>query len=107
MTHLQRRYLGKNADILMTITTRDHFCEKSQHKPPILTIILPVAHVENCRGPWIARGLEKPRYIWRELESVFKIAGDRDPKEFLHMEWELCGMWTDLEGESYYFTVIS
>ena len=41
MTHFWRKQLGKEADVLMTITARDHFWEKSQQEPPILAIVLP------------------------------------------------------------------
>ena len=46
MTHLWRKQLGKDTDLLMTIAAGDHFWEKSQHEPLILTIILPFAYVE-------------------------------------------------------------
>ena len=51
MTHLWRKQLGKDADILMTITAGDHFWGKSQHEPLILAIILPLAYIENYRAP--------------------------------------------------------
>ena len=32
MTHLWRKHLGKDTDVLMTITAGDHFWDKSPHK---------------------------------------------------------------------------
>ena len=92
MTHLWRRQLGKDADVLATITAGDHFWEKSQHEPLIIAIVLPFAYVENYREPWIARGLEKPEALREELEAGFKIAAGRNPKQFSDMDGELCRM---------------
>ena len=39
-------------------------------------------------------------YTWIELESGFKIARSRNPREFSHMDRELYGMWKDPEGRS-------
>ena len=100
MTHLRRKYFGKDADVLMTITTGDHFWDKSQHKLLILAIILPFAHVENYRGRWIARGLEKTKSLWKELEAGFKITVGRNPKEFPRIDRKLCGMWKDPDVRS-------
>ena len=47
MAHLWMKQLGKDTDVLMTITAIDHFWGKSQHEPLILAIILPRVYVEN------------------------------------------------------------
>ena len=60
MTHLWITHLGKDVDVLMIITAGDHFWDRSQHEPLILTMVLPSAHVKTYRGPWVAHGLKKP-----------------------------------------------
>ena len=95
MTHLWRKQLGKDADVLMTITATDHFWDKSQHEPLILAIVLPFAYDKTHRGPWITRGLEKPESLREEFEASSKIAGGRNPSQFYHMDGELCGMWNN------------
>ena len=100
MTHLWRKHLGKDADVLMTIVTGDHIWYRSQHEPLILTIVLPFAYVENYRGPWIARGLETPESLKKELEPGFKIACGQDPNRIPDMDRTLCYLWKDLGGRS-------
>ena len=100
MTYLWRKQLGNDADVFMTITVRDHFWEKHQHKPLILAIVLPFAYVENYSRPWIARGLEKSETFWKEFKAGFKITGSRNPIQFPHMDGKLCIMWGDPEGRS-------
>ena len=80
--------MGKDADVLMTITAGDHFSEKTQHKPLILAIVLPFAYVKTHRGPWIAHGLEKPKTLREKFEAGFKITGGRNPTQFPHMVLE-------------------
>ena len=75
MMHIWRKHLGKDADVLMTITARDHFWDKSQHKPLVLAIVLPFAYVEKYRGTWVARGLEEPESLRKELEAGRNITG--------------------------------
>ena len=101
MRYLWRTHLGNDdVDILITIATRDHLWDKSQHKPLILAIVLPFAYVKTYSGPWIARGLGKPEYHKKELEPGFKITGGRDPREFPDMDGTLCCLWKVPEGRS-------
>ena len=100
MTHLWRKQLGKDFDILMTITAGGHFWDKSQHEPLILAIVLPLVYVETYRAPWTARGLEKSEALWTEHKAGFKIAGGRDPTQYPNMDRKLCRMWQDPEGRS-------
>ena len=84
----------------MTITVGDHFWDKPQHKPPILTIVLPFGYIETYRGSWIAHGLEKLEPLRTELKAGFNIAGVRDPAQFSNTDGELCRMWQDPEGRN-------
>ena len=47
MTPLSRKHLGKDMDIIWTVGTGDHFWNKSQHEPLIITIVLPAAYFEE------------------------------------------------------------
>ena len=100
MTYLCRKQLGKDADVLMTITTGDHFWDKSQHASLILAIVLPFTCVKTYRGPWVARGLKKSETLLKDLKAGFKITGGRNPTEFPHMDRKLRGMWINPEGRS-------
>ena len=100
MIHLWRKHLGKDADVLTTIITRNHFWERSQHGPLILAIVLPFAYVKTYRGPWVAHGLEKSESLRKELEAGFKIDEGRNPTKFPHMGRMLCGMRKNTEGRS-------
>ena len=100
MPHLWRKHLGKDSDVLITITTGDHFWDKSQHEPLIFIIVSSLAYVKKYRGPWFARRLEEPESLQKELKAGFKIAGARKPKEFTHMDGKLRRMWEDPEGRS-------
>ena len=79
MTHLWRKQLGKDSDVLMNIAAGDYFWDKFQHKPLMLIIVLPFAYVETHRGSWIAQGFEKSKTLREEFEAGFKIAGGRNP----------------------------
>ena len=83
MTHLWRLHLGKDVDILMTITAEDHFWEKSQHEPRILAIVLPFAYVETYRGPWDAHGLENLNLFGKNSKLVSRLLGAGVPRNFL------------------------
>ena len=102
MTHLWRRNLGKDADLLCTIAVGDHFWSRDQHEPLILAVVLPLAHVADHRGPWLARGTDEAERFSTELTFGFKLAkapgklGPEDVPERLHdVGGELWEMWKD------------
>ena len=59
MTHCWQKSLSKDADLLFQAQDGDHCWSKDQHEPLIIDIVLPVAHIPQYRGPWVARGFDK------------------------------------------------
>ena len=73
MTHLCRRQLSKDVDVLFTINVGLSFWTYSIHEPLIVLIILPLAHVSNYRVTWMLRGVLHPlkyRTIWRPDSNI-------------------------------------
>ncbi len=56
MTHMWRRDLGKNADILFTVPAGVTFWGGTQLEPLIVAIVFPLAHVSDHTGPWAIKG---------------------------------------------------
>ena len=53
MTHLFRKQLLKDADMLLfTVKSGLSFWPFSMHEPLIVLIVLPLVHVQNYSGPW-------------------------------------------------------
>ena len=79
MTHLWRKHLGKDADLMFTVTPGEHFWGKPQHEPLIGAVFLPLAHVNDYRGPWLVKGSDEAQSLTRELSAGFKYSRDRRP----------------------------
>ena len=56
MTHLWRRKLSKDADVLFTIDMGPSSWPFSMHEPLIVLIVLSLDHVSNLICPWVLRG---------------------------------------------------
>ena len=96
MTHLWRKTLSKDADLMFTVATGDrHFWETSQHEPLIVAIVLPLSYCENYRGPWVARGTPESLRAQHELEAGFKLGTKRDSGESHVVEGVLREVWSD------------
>ena len=87
MTHLCRRQLSKDTDVLFTINVGPFFLLYSMHEALVLLILLPVAHVPNYRGPCVLWGISQTLEVQDHLEAGFK-----------HPEIHGCGKFHDLEG---------
>jgi hypothetical protein len=72
MTHMWRRDLGKNADILFTVPAGVPFWGGTQFEPLIVAIIFPLAHVSGYTGPWAVKGTDMGAYYERALGEGFK-----------------------------------
>ena len=57
------------------------------HEPLIVEFVLPLAHVSNCRGPWVLRGSYPAPELQEDMEPGFK-----------YYELHGCGKLHDLEG---------
>ena len=93
MTHLWRKHLGKYADLMFTVTTGEHFWGKPQNEPLIVAVVLPLAHVNDYRGPWLVKGSDEAQSLTRELSAGFKYSQDRKTQGIFDVEGPLCGLW--------------
>ena len=59
MTHMWRKDLMKNADLLFTVPAQVPFWTAGQFEPLIVAIVLPLMHVPRYTGPWLVRGTNK------------------------------------------------
>ena len=100
MTHLWRKHLGKDADLILTVTLGEKFWGKPQHEPLIVTVVIPLSHVNDYRGPWLVKGYDEAQSLTRELSTGFKYSRDRRPQGPFDVEGPLCGLWQYTEGGS-------
>ena len=56
MTFLWRNHMGKEADLMFTVTVGIPFWGFGEHEPLIITLFLPVVSWRNWRGPWKIKG---------------------------------------------------
>ena len=72
MTHLWRKNLGKDADLMFTVESNVHFWGSSQHEPLIFAIVLPFSYTPDYSGPWVARSTPQTWEWAAELNAGFK-----------------------------------
>ena len=77
MTHMWRRDLGKNADILFVVPVGVPFWGADQFEPLIVVIVFPLAHVRNYTGPWEIKGTDLGLRYEHALGEGFKRSGTR------------------------------
>jgi hypothetical protein len=56
MTHLWRKQLAKDSDVVITLDTGNPSWPAQMHEPLLILIVLPFAYVPGYRGPWVAKG---------------------------------------------------
>ena len=100
MTHLWRKSLAKDMDVLFTVQVGDHFWDTTQHEPLIVALVLPLCHVANYRGPWLAGGTPKARKLVRELDLGFKYNKNPRHTGLPELDGALCSMWKDAARRS-------
>ena len=59
MTHLWRKDLMQNVDILFTVPAQVPVWTSGQFKPLIVAVILPLSHVPRYTGLWVVKGTDK------------------------------------------------
>ncbi len=95
MTHMWRRGLGKNADILFTVPTGVPFWGGPQFEPLIVAIVFPLAHVSHHTGPWTVKGTDMGEYYEHALKEGFKRPpngpGTGRPLTVGHGAWDSSG----------------
>ena len=75
MTHLWRKSLGKDADVMFHVPAGSCFWPKAMHEPLIVAIVLPLKHVPCYRGPWVLRGTTDSDELSKQLVAGFKEPG--------------------------------
>ncbi len=97
MTHLWRKNLGKDTDVLFTVPAGVSFWASGQIEPLIVAIVFPLAHVPSYTGPWVVRGTDEGERYERTLINGFK--GNLTGK--LHeLDGSLQRVWEDAASRS-------
>ena len=88
MTHLWRKDLMKNADLLFTVPAQVPFWTPGQFEPLIVAVILPLSHVPRPRytGPWVVKGTDKGEQTTLTLRHGFKMGEQDDTGEFHELD---------------------
>ena len=76
MTHLFRRSLGKDADLMFEAASGSWFWPLPMHEPLIVIVVLPIVYVPRYRGPWVLRSSQRSRDTAEKLKSGFKLGPD-------------------------------
>ena len=98
MTHLWRKALSKDADIMFTVNVGASFWPTSMHEPLIVLIVFPISHASNHRGPWTLRGGCAALEAKNRLETGFKNHTLPGRREFYDLERPLLGV-RDIQEE--------
>ena len=95
MTHLWRKELGKDADVLFTVACGTPFWPEKMHEPLIVAIVLPLTHVPECRGPWGVRETPEATSLEEQLVRGFVhwAKARHDPENFMtwNVTCHVCG----------------
>ena len=83
---------------MFTVTPGEHFWGKPQHEPLIVAVVLPLAHGNDYRYPWLIKGSDESQSLTRELSAGFKYSRYRRPQGLFDVEGPLCGLWQDADG---------
>ncbi len=86
MTHLWRKHLFKDADLKFYVHAGAPFWPRSMHEPLTVVVVLPLAFVENYRGPWTARNRPCTQAFGEQLDAEFKRPADNGRVEFLDLD---------------------
>jgi len=100
MTHLWRRDLGKEADILFNIPAGVPFWGARQYEPLTVAILFPLSHVPSYTGPWVVKGTIVGANFKRALVRGFRGDPPDDPAELHGLDGSVCMLWKDPEGGS-------
>jgi hypothetical protein len=102
MTYMWRKDLNKDADLLFTVTCGSPFWMDDMHEPLIVAVVLPLTHVPNYRGPWLARGTDEARNLVQRLDKGFRhwAKGRHDPDQLHDLEGYVPGLWETAAGWS-------
>ncbi|KAL7468881.1 hypothetical protein ACHAXS_009127 [Conticribra weissflogii] len=91
MTHLWRKQLGKDADVMFTVGVGSGFWPSNMHEPLVVLIVLPLVHANNYRGPWTKRFSTESVKLAQDLETGFKDPGRYGARKFHDLESAMRG----------------
>jgi hypothetical protein len=101
MTHMWRKDLMKNADLLLTVPAQVPFWTAGQFEPLIVAIVLPLMHVPSYTGPWLVWGTNEGERAEQALRRGFKGKGEtHDAGELHELDGNMCEVWEDAESGS-------
>ena len=86
MTHLWRKHLFKDADLKFYVQAGAPFWPRSMHEPLTVVVVLPLAHVENYRGPWKINGAPGADAFAKQLDTEFQRPSGCGRREFLDLD---------------------
>jgi hypothetical protein len=97
MTHLWRKSLARDADILITLNTNHPFWPSSHHEPLIVVVVLPCTHRANYFGPWVARGTPPFERIQSYIQRGLRLWSRGESERLPDLEGHLPGVWENQE----------
>jgi hypothetical protein len=100
MTHLWRRDLGKEADILFNIPAGMPFKGARLYEPLMVAILFPLSRVPNYTGPWVVKGTDVGANFERALVRGFRGDPPDDPAELHELDGSMRMLWKDPESGS-------
>ena len=71
MTHLWRKALEKDADLVFRVDAGAPFWPKSMHEPLNILVVLPLSFIPNYRGPWVMRGSDRSNDYRAALDTHY------------------------------------
>ena len=93
MTHLWRKKLFRDADLRFYVRAGVPFWPSSMHEPLPVVVVLPLAHVENYRGPWIVKHRPQTGAFGERLDAEFGRPRDHGRKEFSDLDEPMPSLW--------------
>jgi hypothetical protein len=100
MTHLWRKQLRKDVDLMFTVSCGASFWPHSMHEPLIVMIVLPFAHVPRYHGPWTVGGSFTGIGVVQRLEAGFKDPTIHGTRRFHDLEGTMPCLRDNAEGWS-------
>eukprot|EP00984_Skeletonema_dohrnii_P024304 scaffold13420_cov135-Skeletonema_dohrnii-CCMP3373.AAC.1 len=95
MTHLWRKQLFKDADVRFYVRAGAPFWPSSMHEPLTVLLVLPLAFVENYRGPWTVRDTTEAREFGELMDTEFGDPVQNGRRRFLDMDGPMPSLWED------------
>jgi hypothetical protein len=100
MTHLWRKQLAKDADLVFTVPCHPSFWPAEMNEPLLILIVFPITFVPSYHGPWVAKGTDiTVARTERLLSWGFKLwrESGNDSGQLHELEGYVPGLWEGLE----------